>query len=855
MTLDKFLEQHGSKMRHLETLFLCDVFFNDYGEKGLDLIEPEVNIPRNDGTDRTYRIDFVIITKNNKYAVECNGFNYHAAGMVSKERFNELQDKSNEIRRQGFEFINLSRDQIEVTPDEGIYQLRRDFIADEELYSIFLNRNEGQISPHPVQEMALEKLAETREGGHKKGLVVLATGLGKTYLGILDTIQTKAVKVLYIVHVGEVLKKSRNSFEKVVPNRIEEMGNFTGGDKDKTKNILFATIQTLTRDQNLHEFDPEAFDYIILDETHHLAAPSYKKVFEYFQPKFFLGLTATPERLDQQDILPFYENNLVFEMGQDEAIKKGYLTGLLYRGFKDNVDYSNIFFNGSKYDVIDLNKSLMIEKRDKAIIDKYLELAPNKKTIGFCVSIEHADWCTARFKEAGISAVSIHSKLDRPDVDIDLRGRDKAIRDFEEGKYQIAFVVNMFNEGVDFPDVECVLLLRPTESTTILTQQIGRGLRINPGKKHVLVLDFIGNYQTAYRILPALGIHDVGELKEDKEKGVFYYDNDGRNVVLESEVVQILKLMQSRATKKARTDLLDEEWIEYGEYLKENTSPSYNLFWKVGKKNDHLGVHMWALNYLKSSTGGKSADELSREIRDESRKLFPGKTMEGTRALFFSKLLGIADTSTPLQTTPVFKEMNEEFLKNNDIADCIPHISRQLEKFCFWNDIFSLTDRHTDREERKPINEYFHIYPLFYIYETLLKLKSEYGYDHLELTKFEVDNFLSLSRTHNDINQTVEKIVKYREDEEKYEIEKYLNEMSTMDSRFFKVLRYSQYFTYNPEFIKLKPEYINEIEEKTQKFNMLLEKNQLITFDEQDPEAYRKMLYSTKSLLDYHDKN
>src|SRR3989338_1236874 len=224
MRLSTFLDKYGKKMGHLETIFLNDVFFKDFGEAGLDLIKPEVDIPRNDGSGRKWRIDFVVKTKHTKYAIECNGFNYHAPGMVSKERFNELQEKSNEIRRQGFQFVNLSRDQIEIKPEEGVFQLRRDFISDKELYSIFLKRNLGRIAPHEVQEIALDKLNHTRENGNQKGLVVLATGLGKTYLSVFDTIQTKAKKILFIVHVGEVLKNSRNSFEELMPNRAKEMG-------------------------------------------------------------------------------------------------------------------------------------------------------------------------------------------------------------------------------------------------------------------------------------------------------------------------------------------------------------------------------------------------------------------------------------------------------------------------------------------------------------------------------------------------------------------------------------------------------------------------------------------------------
>ena len=191
----------------------------------------------------------------------------------------------------------------------------------------------------------------------------------------------------------------------MIPERIKEMGFYTGKEKFNLKNdsnkinIIFSTIQTLTRDKNLKIFKKVEFDYIIVDESHHTAAPSYVKIMNYFTPKFFLGLTATPDRMDKRDILEFYENNLVFQMDQEEAIKQGYLSKLIYKGMIDNVDYTNISHNGFKYDVNDLNKNLIIEKRDKAIIKKYEELAKNRRSIAFCASIEHANHCERIFKK------------------------------------------------------------------------------------------------------------------------------------------------------------------------------------------------------------------------------------------------------------------------------------------------------------------------------------------------------------------------------------------------------------------------------------------------------------------------
>lgn len=851
MTISEFISLNGKKMGYLETTFLRNVFFADFGNEGLDLIEPEVDIDRNDGSGRKWRLDFVVTTKNRKYAIECDGFNYHAAGLVTRERFDELEAKRNETIRQGYILISLSRDQIINDPEDAIYELRRTFNADKDLYSIFLNWNSEGVEPHDVQKKALDALESTRKIGKKRGLIVLATGLGKTYLSVFDAKAMQAKRILFIVHVDHILKQAKNSFEKVMPERLKDMGFFTG--KEKTyegKSIIFSTIQTINKGKNISQFSKDFFDYIVIDESHHTAAPSYRKVSEYFEPKFFLGLTATPDRMDEKDILEFYDNNLVFEMDQAEAIRQGYLASLNYKGFKDDVDYSNIYYNGFRYDVNDLNKSLMIERRDKAVLEKFNELASGKKTIGFCVSIEHADWNAEQFRKAGIDAVSIHSKIEDKNTDGAYQSASEIIEAFDKGKHQVAFVVDMLNEGIDIPDVECLLMLRPTESTAILTQQIGRGLRIAENKDEILVLDFIGNYQTAPKILTGLGIKKVTDLKEDREKGIYYYENEGRRVEFQSEVVDIFRFMISKSSVKVRENLISDEWKSYGEYLEANTKPGTNLFWSVGKKNNDLSVHLWALNYITANKAKYSNnEELSEGLKTASKKISPNATMEGIRALFFSKLIGLVVDTNPFQTSSAYNEISKHLDKDKEKAWSI--VSNQVEKFYFFNDISGLIDRHSETGEKRQVDKLFHLYPIFFIYQIMLRLR-EKGYEDGKLTNFEINSFILLARTHEDVSDCVDKIVSYREYDEKYELEKYLNKKSTMDSRFFKILKYIKYLKFSPRYITLKEECVDEVEKKVSAFNILLEQSKLIKFNSSDPSSYRRMLYSEQDIISYH---
>lgn len=852
MTISDFLGQHGSKMGYLETTFLKYVFFADYGEVGLDLILPEVNIPRNDGTGKNWRLDFVVTTPTNKFAIECDGFSYHAAGMVSKERFDELERKRNETIRQGYTLVSLSRDQIENNAQEAIYELRRSFNSDEELFSIFLKRNTGRIEPHDVQQQALDALDLTRKAGHTRGLVSLATGLGKTYLGIFDTQAMQSERILFIVHVEHILKQAKNSFESVVPTRANEMGFFTG--KEKThegKSIVFSTIQTISREKNLAQFSPDHFDYVIIDESHHTAAESYKKVAEYFKPKFFLGLTATPDRMDKKDVLEYYGNNLVFEMSQTEAIKQGYLANLEYRGFKDNVDYSDIYYNGFRYDINDLNKSLMIEKRDRAVIEKFKELAHTKKTIAFCVSIDHAEWSASKFRGAGYDAVAIHSKIEDKNTGGAYQSASEIIEAFDKGKHQIVFVVDMLNEGIDIPDVECLLMLRPTESSTILTQQIGRGLRIAHNKSGVLVLDFIGNYKSSPQILPALGIGDIGELKEKPDKGVFYYDNNGRYVEFDSEVIDIFRYMVSKGTREVQSNLISDEWEIYSEYLAENTQAGANLYWSIGKKNNDISMQLWALKFLDDNKDKYTSNlRLSSALQRESEVVSPNATMEGIRALFFSKLIGLLMESRPVLFSEAYNQIKD--LDKND-QRFKEVISNQVEKFYFFNDISNLVNRHAEDGERRKVDELFHIYPVFFIYQVILLLR-DYGYEDNRLTKFELDNFVALSRNHTEVRDVVERIVKYRQYDDIYELEKLLKQKSTMDSRFYKILSNISSFSFSPESIHIPSEKLREVEEKVEKFVELIDSDRLVVFSKENPLSYRNMLYSGKSLIEYHNQ-
>lgn len=356
--------------------------------------------------------------------------------------------------------------------------------------------------PRPIgaQIEALYELKKARADGWDKGLVVAATGVGKTFLAAFDSKEFN--RILFIAHREEILMQAESTFHCVRPDL--STGYFSGNLKDTTSDILFATIQTLGKKEYLNDiyFKEYAFDYIVIDEFHHAAARSYKDIINYFQPKFMLGLTATPERMDNQDVFALCDYNLVYEIRLKEAINKGLLVPFRYYGIYDDTDYSSISNSNGKYDEKQLEQVLSINKRGKLILNHYLKYN-SLSSLGFCSSRYHAVFMADYFNKHGVKACAVISGSEVPNDSIYVLDRQEAIRRLKNRELHVIFSVDIFNEGLDVPEIDMVLFLRPTESPTIFLQQLGRGLRRNHRKDYLNVLDFIGNYKKA-NLIPAI---------------------------------------------------------------------------------------------------------------------------------------------------------------------------------------------------------------------------------------------------------------------------------------------------------------------------------------------------------------
>ncbi|TVX99398.1 DEAD/DEAH box helicase family protein [Paenibacillus cremeus] len=340
------------------------------------------------------------------------------------------------------------------------------------------------IDPRDAQLDAIERLTESINKQMNKALVIMATGLGKTYLAAFFA-KRFFRRILFVAHREEILRQAKQSFEKILPERSH--GFYYAKLKEKDADCVFASVTTLGLSHHIEKFNPSEFDLIIIDEFHHAAADSYQRILSYFQPQFLLGLTATPDRMDGKDIYELCGGNVVYEIKFFEAISKGWLAPFHYYGVYDDTDYSLVRWIGTRYDQEELLTAQMKSNLANNLFKSW-EKHKQTRTIAFCSSVEQAQYLCHFFQQQGHSCINLHAKT-HPQV------RKNAVKQLEDGSLEVIFTVDLFNEGVDIPAVDTLLFARPTESLTVFTQQMGRGLRLSEKKSYCTIIDLIGNYR------------------------------------------------------------------------------------------------------------------------------------------------------------------------------------------------------------------------------------------------------------------------------------------------------------------------------------------------------------------------
>jgi superfamily II DNA or RNA helicase/HKD family nuclease len=355
------------------------------------------------------------------------------------------------------------------------------------------------VRPYPHQQRMLEALAVERDRHDRhRNLVVAATGTGKTVVAALDYRQLleqhgRDLSLLFVAHRAEILRQSLATYRSVLRNGA--FGEIHGEGRIAEGRHVFAMVQSLHADR-LEQIAPEAFDVVVVDEFHHAAATTYDRLLNHLSPKELLGLTATPERLDGKDVTEWFDHRIAVELRLWEAIDQGFLVPFQYFGVADGTDLSHVSWRRGGYVLEELSNVL---SNDDLRVAKLLESLQrivfdigSMRALGYCVSKEHARFMARKFTDAGIRSVALTGD-DPPDV------RAQSLRELQAGELRCAFSVDVLGEGVDVPNVDCVLLLRPTASPTVFAQQLGRGLRRAAGKSHLTVIDLIGQHRREFR--------------------------------------------------------------------------------------------------------------------------------------------------------------------------------------------------------------------------------------------------------------------------------------------------------------------------------------------------------------------
>lgn len=440
------------------------------------------------------------------------------------------------------------------------------------------------IAPYSYQQEILDRLeAERTVRGYTRNLVIAATGTGKTVISALDFKRFrkqnsgKPCRLLFVAHREEILKQSLYTFRAVLKDaNFGEL--FVGSYKPESVDNLFLSIQTFNSQGFTDKTTPDFYDYIVVDEFHHAAAPSYKKLLEYYQPKILLGLTATPERMDGKSILPYFNNRIAAEIRLPEAIDRKLLCPFQYFGVTDNIDLDTLRWSAGGYDKTELSNlytlsGVAANRRADLVVSsllKYVTDIDDVKGLGFCVSIEHAQFMCSYFNDHGIPAMYLIGSS--PDEE-----RQTAKQRLVTGDVRFIFVVDIYNEGVDIPEVNTVLFLRPTESLTIFLQQLGRGLRLAEDKECLTVLDFIGQANRNYNF-------------EDKFAALLSNTNRSVTRELKDGFVSVPKGCYIQLEKKAAKYILDNIRASYGN--------SAGLVSRIASFSDDSGLNLTLGNFL-----------------------------------------------------------------------------------------------------------------------------------------------------------------------------------------------------------------------------------------------------------------
>ena len=486
-----------------ENLFI-DLFSDTFGAEKAGYLYSQY--PFFDIYQNSRFADFVLENGAKRIAIEIDDEASHNPRLVSKDKYCDDLLKQNSMIHLGWDVYRWTVRQMQKQPDTVKDELKVFIGNDPRFKEIddYLPTQRGQafsgekLELREYQQEALDSLSEMRAKKKTIALLYHATGTGKTVTAVMDAKRCGG-RVLFVAHTMELVNQAFSRFESLWTDA--SVGKFADSIKDTEAHVICGSIQSVAL--NLDMFKYDAFDYIIIDEAHHASADTYQKVLAYFNPKFILGLTATPERADDTNILEIFKNT-AHKLDIQTAVEIGALVPVRCIRIHTNIDMTKVRFNSVQYNIRDLDVKICVTERNQLIVDTWLEYVKNRRTVVFCASVKHAEQVAQLFKDVGVAAVAVSGSMKTSE-------RNEQLAKFANGDTKVLCACDLLNEGWDCPQTEVLFMARPTMSKVLYTQQLGRGMRNSEGKEHLMVFDFVDNasqYNAPY------SMHRLFKLKD-----------------------------------------------------------------------------------------------------------------------------------------------------------------------------------------------------------------------------------------------------------------------------------------------------------------------------------------------------
>ncbi len=582
-----------------------------------------------------------------------------AQGLLIKETFKE--------------FERLYKCATTVTPEwletyEKIYSEKhkqRNFVNQIENSAVTPVR---PIVPNRMQSAALNSLDLLRSEGHRKALLISATGTGKTYLSTFDVKRVNPKRFLFVVHRENIARAALKSFEKIFC-KSKKMGILTGSEKEFEAEYLFSTIQTLSKPEVLRKFSPEYFDYIVIDEVHRSGAKSYQKILEYFNPDFLLGMTATPERTDGYDIFKAFNHKIAYEIRLHTALEEDMLSPFHYYGISD------ISIDGKLVDDYTQFKKLVSDERVERIIEKSRFYGCDNgriKGLIFCSRVEEAKELSEKFNLKGYRTIALSGENDEAKREASIQRLES---DNRTDYLDYILTVDIFNEGVDIPSINQIIMLRPTQSAIVFVQQLGRGLRKAQNKEFLTVIDFIGNYSNNY-LVPIALYGDSSYNKDTLRKLI----STGSNLIPGASTVNFDQISKQKIYEAIDTARVNGYKELRNDYLllkyKLGHTPSMMDFVEYGSRDPMMYVEKDGSLYAfidKQENIGKLSPLQIRRLSFFAKEVCDGKRLE--EAVLLKELIENGQVSSEELSRLLFEEHK---IKSHSINSAIDYVNGEF---------------------------------------------------------------------------------------------------------------------------------------------------------------------------------